>query len=404
MENRKIELRSLNSEFPKEIIMALQLSKRHEWVLQSEIRNMSIECDLMRGINLSQGVCDTEVPAVVRRAAQEAMDKGVNTYTRYDGLDELREAIAFKQKRFTGMKVDPQKEIVVSAGATGALYCACLALLNPGDEVILFEPYYGYHVSTLVATQGVPVYVRTLPPDWGFGYEDLERVRTPRTRAIMVNTPSNPSGKVFSRDELETIARFAEDHDLFVFTDEIYEHFIYDGEHIPPATLPGMAGRTITISGLSKTFSITGWRIGYCICDPKWAQTIGYFNDLVYVCAPAPLQMGVAKGLLELEPDYYQKLSIDYRGKRDRLCEALARAGLHPHVPRGAYYILADISSLPGQTSKERAMHLLRETGVACVPGEAFYHDDSGENLARFCYAKEDGVLDEACSRLARLA
>lgn len=384
--------------------MSLKLSERHEWVLQSEIRNMSIECDLIGGINLSQGVCDTEVPLVVRRGAQEAMDNGINTYTRYDGLDELREAIAAKQERFTGMKVDPQKEIVVSAGATGALYCACLSLLNPGDEIILFEPYYGYHVSTLVATQAVPVYVRTLPPDWAFTYEDLERIRTPRTRAIMVNTPANPSGKVYSRTELEVISRFAEDYDLFVFTDEIYEHFIYNGNrHIAPATLPRMAERTITISGLSKTFSITGWRIGYSICDSKWAQTIGYFNDLVYVCAPAPLQMGVAQGLLSLGQEYYENLAAEYLRKRDKICGALSRAGMEPYVPQGAYYILADITRLPGGSSKERAMYLLQQTGVASVPGEAFYHDDAGEGLARFCYAKEDKVLDEACERIEQL-
>jgi aminotransferase len=365
---------------------------------------MSIECDRLGGINLSQGVCDTEVPLVVRRGAQEAMDRGVNTYTRYDGLDELREAIAVKQERFTGMSPDPEREIVVSAGATGALYCACLSLLNPGDEVILFEPYYGYHVSTLVATQAVPVYVRTLPPDWSFGYEDLERVRTPRARAIMVNTPSNPSGKVFSRTELETIARFAAENDLFVFTDEIYEHFVYDGrKHIAPASLPGMRERTITISGLSKTFSITGWRIGYCICDERWAQTIGYFNDLVYVCAPAPLQVGVAKGLFELGSEYYEGLASEYYMKREKICGALAGAGLNPCVPQGAYYVLADISRLPGKTSKDRAMYLLEKTGVACVPGEAFYHDDAGESLARFCFAKEDSVLDQACKRIERL-
>jgi aminotransferase len=385
--------------------MPLQLSKRHEWVLQSEIRNMSIECDRMGGINLSQGVCDTEVPVVVRRAAQEAMDRGINTYTRYDGLDELREAIAAKQERFTGMKVDAAgSEVVVSAGATGALYCACLSLLDPGDEVILFEPYYGYHVSTLVATQAVPVYVRTLPPNWEFSREDLERVRTERTRAIMVNTPSNPSGKVFGREELVVVAGFAAEHDLFVFTDEIYEHFVYDGrEHVAPATLPGMKERTITISGLSKTFSITGWRIGYCICDARWAQTIGYFNDLVYVCAPAPLQAGVATGLMSLGRDYYDGLARDYLNKRDKICGALAGAGLEPFVPQGAYYVLADISRLPGQSSKERAMALLRQTGVASVPGEAFYNDDAGEALARFCFAKEDSVLDEACRRFERL-
>lgn len=384
--------------------MSLELSARHEWVMQSEIRNMSIECDRVGGINLSQGVCDTEIPLPVRRGAQEAIESGVNTYTHYAGFTELREAIALKQKRFTGMDVNPESEIIVSAGATGALYCACLALLNPGDEVIIFEPFYGYHIQTLVATQTVPVYVRMKLPGWSFSLADLEAVVTPRTRGIMINTPANPSGKVFTREELELVAAFSKKHDLFVFTDEIYEHFLYgDCVHIPPATLPGMWERTITISGLSKTFSITGWRIGYCICDAKWSTAIGFFSDLVYVCAPAPLQTGVAKGLRELGPDYYQDLSRLYLKKRDMICGALDAAGLRPNVPDGAYYVLADISRLPGKNSKERAMHLLRETGVACVPGEAFYHDDSGENLARFCYAKDDDVLEEACRRLEKL-
>jgi aminotransferase len=385
----------------RESLVSLKLSKRHEWVVQSEIRNMSIECDLMGGINLSQGVCDVEVPVVVRRAAQAAMDDGINTYTRYDGLAELRQAIARKQKLCNGMEVDPENEIIVSAGATGAFYCACLALLNPGDEVILFEPYYGYHISTLVATQAVPVYVRLAPPEWTFSDQDLERVITPKTRGIMINTPANPSGKVFTHKELERLAACAAKHDLFVFTDEIYEHFVYPGhKHISPVTLPGMKERTITISGLSKTFSITGWRVGYSICDARWAQTIGYFNDLVYVCAPAPLQMGVARGLIQLEPDYYDKLSREYVIKRDKICAALAKAGLKPQVPQGAYYVLADISPIPGKSSKAKAMHLLRATGVACVPGEAFYHDGAGDNLARFCFAKEDAVLDEACRRI----
>ena len=381
--------------------MSRTLSERHAWVMQSEIRNMSIECDRVGGINLSQGVCDTEVPLAVRRGAQKAMDEGTNTYTHYAGLEELRDAIAFKQKRFSGMDVDPKTEIIVSAGATGALYCTCLALLNPGDEVIVFEPFYGYHISTLLAAQAVPVYVRMDLPDWTFSRDDLERSITSRTRAIIVNSPANPSGKVFSRQELELIADFARSHDLFVFTDEIYEHFLYGGlAHISPATLPGMRERTITISGLSKTFSITGWRIGYCLCDEQWAQAIGYFSDLVYVCAPAPLQVGVAQGLLALGPDYYDKLALEYGAKRERICGALGRAGLKPHIPQGAYYVLADISGLPGVNSKERAMYLLDKTGVACVPGSAFYHDESGESLARFCFAKEDGVLEEACRRI----
>ncbi len=384
--------------------MSLKLSKRREWVAQSEIRNMSIECNRVGGINMSQGVCDLEVPAQVLAGAKEAMDSGINVYTRYDGLQELRQAIAAKQQRFTGLEVDPEKEIIVSAGSTGVLYCVCLALLDPGDEVIVFEPYYGYHMKTLIATQAVPVYVRTTPPDWSFSENDLQSAVTAKTRAIILNTPSNPSGKVYTMNELELISRFADKHDLFVFTDEIYEHFVFDGrEHIAPASLPGMKERTITISGVSKTFSITGWRIGYCICDARWAQTIGYFNDLVYVCAPAPLQIGVARGLMKLEPDYYTRLSREYQDKRNRFCSVLSSAGLEPYVPQGAYYVLADVSTIAGQTSKERAMNLLRETGVASVPGEAFYHDDAGETLTRFCFAKADAILDEACRRIEKL-
>ena len=384
--------------------MNLQLSERHAWVLQSEIRNMSIECDRLGGINLSQGVCDTEVPPVVREGAREAMEQGINTYTRYDGLEELRRAIADKQRRFTGMEVDPEGEIVVSAGATGALYCTCLALLNPGDEVVVFEPFYGYHLSTLVATGAKPVYVSLEPPAWSFNMDSLEKVLTPRTRAMIVNTPANPSGKVFSAAELNIISEFALRNDLFVFTDEIYEHFLYDGcRHVPPALLPGMRERTITISGLSKTFSITGWRVGYALGDARWLQTIGHFNDLVYVCAPAPLQIGVARGLRELGPDYYTGLAGQYLRKRDMICAALAAAGMPPLIPQGAYYVLADVSRLPGANSKEKAMYILRETGVASVPGSAFYHAGGGENLVRFCFAKDDPILAEACKRLLSL-
>ena len=384
--------------------MSLKISQRRQWVAQSEIRSMSIECDRVGGINMSQGVCDLKVPSRVLAGAKEAMDNGINVYTRYDGLPVLREAIAAKQKYFTGLDVDPEKEIIVSSGTTGVLYCVCLALLDPGDEVIVFEPYYGYHMKTLVATQAVPVYIRTTPPEWSFDMDALEGAVTDKTRAIILNTPSNPSGKVFTRAELELISQFSEKHDLFIFTDEIYEHFVFDGrKHIAPASQPGMKARTITISGVSKTFSITGWRIGYCICDARWTQTIGYFNDLIYVCAPAPLQVGAAKGLLELEPEYYEKLSGEYQNKRDRFCSALAAAGFEPHIPQGAYYVLADISKVPGKTSKDRAMNLLQKTGIASVPGEAFYHDDAGDYLARFCFAKEDSILDDACRRIERL-
>ncbi|MFC1548358.1 pyridoxal phosphate-dependent aminotransferase [Candidatus Omnitrophota bacterium] len=382
----------------------LKTSSRTEWVRQSEIRNMSIECDRIGGINLSQGIVDTEVPLVVRRGAQEAMDKGINTYTRYDGLPELRKAIAGKHKRFTGLEYDPEGEIIVSAGATGALYCACRALLEPGDEVIVFEPYYGYHVSTLLAAEAVPKFVRLDPPDWKVLENEVKKAVGPRTRGVIINTPANPSGKIFSEEEIGIIGKVADENDLFIFTDEIYEHFIYDGKtHMPPASLQGLRERTITISGLSKTFSITGWRIGYCLCDRKWAESIGYFNDLIYVCAPAPLQMGVARGLIELGEDYYGSLEKEYHIKRDKICNTLLNAGLTPHIPQGAYYVLADISRLPGANSKERVMFLLNEAGVAAVPGMAFYHDDSGKNLARFCFAKDDNILGEACGRIEKL-
>jgi aminotransferase len=383
--------------------MSLALSSRHESILQSEIRGMTIACTKAGGINLAQGVCDTEVPLSVRRGAQEAIDKGVNTYTRFDGRFELRAAIAGFYERHYGINLDPEKEIIVSAGATGAMYCAFMALLDPGDEVIVFEPYYGYHVNTLVSQELVPRFVGLKPPSWEFSLDDLEQAVSPRTRGIIVNTPANPCGKVFTRQELETIGRFAARHELFIFTDEIYEHFLYDGcEHVAPLSIPGMRERTITIGGLSKTFSITGWRIGYCICHERWSRTIGHFSDLVYVCAPAPLQMGAARGLNELSNDYYRDLAKTYCKKRDKLVGALRHAGIPPYVPSGSYYILADISKVKGAIARERSLNFLAQTGVATVPGNAFYHDDAGETMARFCFAKEDPIIEEVCGRIGK--
>ena len=383
--------------------MSLSLSRRAARTVQSEIRVMSIECEKVKGINLSQGVCDTEVPDAVREAAKSAIDGGINSYTRAEGLAPIREAIAGKMLRFNGIQCDPETEVIVHSGSTGAFYASCLALLNPGDEVILFEPYYGYHLNTLVAVEAVPAFVTLRAPDWQFSPDDLERAVTRRTRGIMLNSPANPSGKVFTREELEWIAAFAVRHDLIVFTDEIYEYFVYDGRHISPATLPGMRERTVTISGYSKTFSITGWRVGYTICDRKWAQAIAYFHDLIYVCAPAPLQIGVAEGIFKLPDSFYRQIAQDYVKKRDLLCGTLQEIGLPPSVPKGAYYVLADASALPGRNSKEKSMALLRETGVASVAGSAFYHGGGGENLIRFCFAKNDKDLEEACRRLRLL-
>jgi aminotransferase len=380
-------------------------SARTARIVQSEIRAMTIECEKRGGINLAQGVCDMEVPEPVRRAAQSAIEQGINSYTRYDGLAELRRVIARKLKEFNGLAADPDTEIIVSAGSTGAMYSASLALLNPGDEVILFEPFYGYHLSTLLAVDAVPAFVRLRAPEWTFDRKDLRRIVTPRTRAIVVGTPANPSGKVFSREELQWIAELATERDLFVFTDEIYEHFVYDGHsHLSPAALPELRERTVTISGFSKLLSITGWRIGYSVCNSQWAEAIGYINDLIYVCAPAPLQMGVARGVEALSPDYYSLLSTEYMQKRNLLCSALEASGLPAYTPRGAYYVLANVSRLPGKGSKEKAMFLLDRAGVASVPGEAFYREGGGGDLLRFCFAKSNSELQEACRRLEALS
>ncbi len=384
--------------------MSLSLSKRAARTAQSEIRTMSVECEKVKGINLAQGVCDTEVPEIVRAGAKQAIDAGLNSYTRCDGIAELRQAVAEKMRNFNGIDCDPETEVIISAGSTGSFYTACLALLNPGDEVILFEPYYGYHLHTLIAVDAVPLFVTLQAPDWRFSPEALERIVTPRTRGILINTPANPSGKIFTRQELELIAAFAQKHDLFVFTDEIYEYFLFEGRHISMATLPGMRSRTITMSGYSKTFSITGWRIGYTVCDSQWSQAIAYFNDLVYVCAPAPLQKGVAEGIRKLPLDFYRQISEEYIHKRDLLCGTLEEVGLTPFVPKGAYYVLADASSLPGANGKEKSRYLLRESGVAAVAGSAFFHGGGGDNLLRFCFAKTDAELAEACRRLKGLA
>jgi aminotransferase len=370
---------------------------------QSEIRAMTQACASAKGLNMAQGVCDTPVPPIVLEGAEQAIRDGHNVYTRFDGVSELRQAIADKLAHYNGIRADPETEVTVSAGATGAFHCACAALLNPGDEVILFAPYYQYHISALMAVEAVPVVVHMQPPVWAYSLTQLEQLVTTRTKAIIVNSPGNPSGKVFSRTELEALAEFACRHDLFVLTDEIYEYFLYDGRrHVSMASLPNMAERTVTIGGYSKTFSVTGWRIGYSVAAQTWTRAIGAMNDLLYVCAPAPLQIGVARGIRDLSDDFYGSLARDYQHKRDRFCSALAKAGLTPSIPEGAYYVLADVSRLPGDNGKARAMYLLEQTGVAGVPGEAFIPGVAGANVIRFSYAKTDLDLDEACRRLTQ--
>jgi aminotransferase len=382
----------------------LALSALAPKTLQSEIRAMTTECDRIGGINLAQGVCDTPVPAVVEAAAIEAIREGQNIYTRCDGIARLREAIAAKQQRDYGLAYDAENEVMVASGATAGLHAAAMALLNPGDEVLVFEPFYGYHVHTLDSLRVHPVLVALAEPDWQLDADAMRAAVTPRTRAILLNTPANPTGKIFTLPELEAVAQLAIEHDLFLITDEIYEYFVYDGaKHICPATLPGMRERTIVLSGFSKTFSITGWRIGYAVADARWMPTMAHFHDLTYVCSPAPLQVGAAAGLEKLPPSFYKQLAADHQSKRGRLSSALKDAGMEPSVPPGAYYIMANVERLPGNTAAEKARHLLSSTGVAAVAGSAFFRKGRGENLMRFCFAKQDAELDEACERLRKL-
>ncbi|HTJ81355.1 MAG TPA: aminotransferase class I/II-fold pyridoxal phosphate-dependent enzyme [Polyangiaceae bacterium] len=369
----------------------------------SDIRSMSRACDAVGGINLGQGICDLPTPGPVALAAKAAIDENRVVYTAPEGILPLRRAVADKVRARYGLDYDPASEVVVTAGATGGFAAACLALFDPGDEIILFEPYYGYHLNTLLGLGLVPKLVPTRPPAWAFDAGELERAIGPKTRGIVVCTPSNPSGKVWTSSELDLVAGLLERHDLVAVTDEIYEHILFDGtEHVPLASRGAARERTVTLSGFSKTFAITGWRLGYLTAPAEAARRITITHDLLYVCAPTPLQHAMVAGLA-MPAAYYEEMTSSYAKKRDILCNALAKAGLEPFVPRGAYYVLADITKLGEKTSKAASMKLLELAKIASVPGTSFYADPIGETLARFCFAKEEAVLEEAARRLAAL-
>jgi aminotransferase len=375
-----------------------QISDRLRGLVQSDIRRMSRECERVGGINLGQGICDLPTIPELIEGACDAIASSKATYSKFEGIDILRERIAAKCERFNGFSVDPATELVVTVGSTGGFAAATMATLNAGDEVILFEPYYGYHLNTLkvlgIETKFVPLQL----PDWSIDFDALRAAFGPKTRGIVVCTPSNPCGKVFTRDELEKIAALCHEFNAWCFTDEIYEYITYDGrEHLSMAAVDKEIA--ITISGFSKTFSVTGWRIGYVAADKRVIGPIGLVNDLFYVCAPTPLQWGIARAL-EIGDDYYRALSADYAKKRDLLADALREGGFRPFVPQGAYYMLAGIPE--GFTdAREAAMTLINEAGVASVPGASFYSGGGGDRLLRFCYAKDIAALTEACKRLA---
>jgi aminotransferase len=382
--------------------MRKSIARRLQGLVQSDIRRMTRECERVQGINLGQGICDLPTPPLVRDGAVAAIDARRSTYSHPEGVLELREAIAAKLARDNAIDADPKNEIVVTVGATGAFTAAIHALLDPGDGIVLFEPYYGYHLNAAIVAGLVPQYMRLSPPEFALREDELRAAVRPNTRAIVVCTPANPSGKMFARSELEVLARVARDNDLLVITDEIYENIRYDGRpHVPPATVGDLRDRTVTIMGLSKTFSITGWRLGYAVARPELARAMTLVNDLFYVCAPTPLQYGAAAGF-RAPPSFFSELADDYARKREMLCRALEQSGLAPIWPQGAYYVMAEIAHLGFASARDAAMAILEEVGVATIPGTAFYSDAEGERFVRLCFAKEDDVLAEACRRLAR--
>ena len=381
----------------------MKLSNRAKNIAQSEIRAMSILCNEKNGLNMAQGLCDLEVPLPVVEGAKEGIDSGKNTYTSAYGNYKLRAAIAKKQNDFYDQGVDVDN-ILVSLGATGAFYATAMSLLNEGDEVILFEPYYGYHVATLESIGCKIKYIRTIPPAYEIDFQYLKDQISEDTKAILICNPSNPSGKVYTREELENLSEIINQNDLFLFSDEMYEHFIYDGlEFVSALSIEGLKERTVVISGFSKIYSITGWRLGYAITQKEIIDAASAFNDLIYVCPPAPLQNGILKGLNELPKSYYENVAIEHQKKRDKFIKALNDAGLSAEYVKGAYYVLADISKLEGEDDKQKVVNLLERTGIAAVPARAFYQDSKGINLARFCFSKKEEELDIAIERLKNL-
>ena len=353
-------------------------------------------------INLSQGFPDFPAPEVVKDAARRAIEQDVNQYAITWGARSLRQAIARKFERLYGRVVDPEREVTVTCGSTEAMIAALLAVLDPGDEVVAFEPFYENYGPDAILSGAVPRFVRLHPPDWTFDPRELEAAFGPRTRAIIVNTPQNPTGKVFTRAELNLIAGLCQKHDALAVTDEIYEHILYDGAvHVPMATLPGMAERTITINGMSKTYSVTGWRVGWTIAPPVLTDAIRKVHDFLTVGAAAPLQEA---GALALPASYYTALADGYARRRDRLVPMLERAGFRVYRPAGAYYAMTEIDGLGWDDDVAFARHLVEKVGVAVVPGSSFYNDPrDGRHQVRFAFCKKDETLDEAERRLARL-
>ncbi len=387
---------------------APRISRRVQGFTESVIREMTRVCLQYDGVNLAQGMPNFRPPPELVAAAHRALEGDFHQYAITWGAPSLRRAVADKYRKFYGLPVDPEQNVTICCGSTETMLSTLLAVLNPGDQVIVFEPFYENYGPGCIISGAEPVFVPLEPPDFSFDPDRLRRAVSPRTKAIVFNSPNNPTGKVFSRPELEAIADLCLRHDLLAITDEIYEHIVFDGlEHTPIATLPGMAERTITISGISKSYSVTGWRIGYAVAAPEISQGIRRAHDFVTVGAPHPLQEAAVTALT-LPDGYYDWLRQMYQAKRDLLLGRLEKAGFVVYPPRGAYYILTDVAHFLERYDVEDdtafAMFLVKEAGVATVPGSSFYaHPELGKTKIRFCFPKTDDLLQEAGERLQKL-
>jgi aminotransferase len=371
---------------------------------ESVIREMTRLSNQHGGLNLSQGFPDFPAPAVVKEAACAAIQDDINQYAVTWGAPVMRQAVADAFTGRYGVPVDPDQQVTVCCGATEAMMSTMLATINPGEEVVVFEPFYENYGPDALLSGAVPRYVTLHEPDWTFDPDDLGAVFSNRTKAIIINSPNNPTGKVFSRDELEVIARLCQQWGVLAITDEIYEHIIYDQvEHIPMASVDGMADRTITINSLSKTYSVTGWRVGWAIAPPSLADAIRKVHDFLTVGAAAPLQQAGAVALASPE-SYYIELARSYQRRRDMLLDILERHGFVCYHPRGAYYIMTDIAHFGATDDVAFARQLITDVGVASVPGSSFYHEPTlGNTKVRFCFCKRDETLLEADTRLGIL-
>jgi aminotransferase len=380
------------------------VSQKAAQFTESVIREMSRLAAKHKAVNLAQGFPDFPCPQELKEAASKAIFDDVNQYAITWGDKPFRDALAEKTKRTLGLAVDPETQITVTCGATEAMVATMLATVDPGDEVIVFEPYYENYGPDAILAGATPRYVTLHPPHWTFDPDELKKAFTNKTRAIIINTPNNPTGKVFTRKELGLIAELCQKWDVLAFTDEIYEHILYDGaEHVAIATLPGMEDRTVTINGLSKTYSVTGWRIGTILAPPELTSAIRKVHDFLTVGAAAPLQRAGAVAL-RFPESYYRELGALYNERRSLMMKVLDEAGIPFHRPQGAYYILADISKYGMKSDLEFTQYLIEKVGVAVVPGSSFFsRPELGHAYVRFCFCKKPETLNAAAERLAVL-